>query len=502
MRLLSLLVLALIVCCGTVTGQTASGNDGLPRVGTLIDRSELEYFHLFAFNEGLEMVWVGVRDTAGQQLTLTSDGAESIVQLDTLQRAVLDEWLRSFETICASGMTTARYFADSTRPLLTRAAGRLVHAGMLPEQPPRLSGCPSVSMLFRDGTRAEGHVLAMRDSLIAFVEGAPRPLRSHRGVSIRHVTEIDSVLTVHSVTSIPHRVTYWLLGGMAGMLIVSEASRNSSEGPGGSGSPPASLPGGMIVGGLLGWVTSLAGNVDTPGFRPDDVSLADLREALTPYDCLGPVAPEVFDAMQRSVRPRYARRPANDKPVGPVSVRWEAPLSIGLESNVHVYGVKSRPIGVLPGLALSLQLPLLRGEGHALTLALRGMAGISYRGGGAYVRYRQSALLRFFAGFEYIRITDDLSTYTVSTMSRYVKYESYYEKDTWQQQSFLAVGIDIPLITSYLTLQYRHVLEPALVVAETRQNYGFGYVTNLNAPVGFGGFAVALTAPFSLRDFF
>jgi hypothetical protein len=502
MRPLPLLFLALIGCCQPAFGQEADDSGGLPRVGTLIDRSELEYFHLFAYNKGLEMVWVGTRDAEGQQLTLTSDGAESTVRLDTLQLAVLRHWLQSFEGVCASGLTTAGYFADSTRPLLTKAAGRLIHAGMLPEVPPQRSSCPAVRLLLRDGSRFDGHVMAMRDSVIAFADTRPSQLPVDRRISIRHVTEIDSVLVSHSVASVPHRVTYWLLGGMVGMLIVSEASRNSSEGPGGSGSPPASLTGGMLLGGLVGWITSLAGNVDTPGFRPDDVSLAELREAIAPDDCLGPAPPEVIDAMQNDVPPRYPLRGKTEEIARQVAVRWEAPFSIGLAMNLNVYGVKSRPFGVLPGLALSWQLPLLRDGDRAVALALRGMAGISYYGGGSYLRFRQSSHLRFFVGFEYLRNNDDLGKYTVSTMSRYVKYETAMQRERWQQESYLTVGIDVPLRTAYLTLQYRHALEAALVVAETRHNTSYVYVTNLRAPVRYGGFAVSMSAPFSLSDLF
>ncbi|MDT8325393.1 MAG: hypothetical protein RRA94_14870, partial [Bacteroidota bacterium] len=244
------------------------------------------------------------------------------------------------------------------------------------------------------------------------------------------------------------------------------------------------------------------GNVDTPGFRPDDVSLAELREAIAPHDCLGPAPPEVIDAMQNDVRPRYPLRGKTEETTRQVAVRWEAPFSIGLAMNLNAYGVKSRPFGVLPGLALSWQLPLLHDGETALALTLRGMAGISYYGGGGYLRFRQSAHLRFFAGFEYLRNNDDLGKYTVSTMSRFVRYETDVLQSRWQQESYLTVGIDVPLRTAYLTLQYRHALEAALVVAETRHTTSYVYVTNLNAPVGYGAFTVSMSAPFSLSDVF
>jgi hypothetical protein len=128
-------------------------------------------------------------------------------------------------------------------------------------------------------------------------------------------------------------------------------------------------------------------------------------------------------------------------------VQWDAPLAIGIEMNVHAYDVRSRPYSVLPGLAFSARQSLLRS-------------------------------------------VDELPILSVML------------RDEWLQETFVTVGLDIPLLTSYLTLQYRHLLQPALSESVRFSGYDYHRVTNLYAPTAYGGVAVSWTAPFSLSGIF
>jgi hypothetical protein len=499
---------ALLVTVALLPVQAQDSSGGvwsLPRVGTVIDFEELRYFHFFDFNSDVEEIRLGERSAGGLQLTLMLPDSKGEVTLDSLNTRVLLRWLEEFESISASGESVIQYFIADGDTLLAKAASRMVNTGMLPFKLKK-PACQPCTFLLRDGMRSEGYVLAARDSMIALWTGSePYAWRAvQEKLILRHMSEIDSVLLPASISSTRHRITYWLFGALTGMLVLSESTRNAYDGPGGSGSGTTSLTVGLLFGSVVGWLPSLGGNIDAPGWRPEDRSWEDLQDALEENGCTGPPPPEVLDALRTVVPHRLPLRPPAASPSALVQVQWDAPLAIGIEMNVHAYDVRSRPYSVLPGLAFSARQSLLRSvdELPILSVMLRGSAGIPYYAIGAYLQYLPTDRLRYFLGIEYISNNDDLGEYSSSTMSNSQHWETTYQRDEWLQETFVTVGLDIPLLTSYLTLQYRHLLQPALSESVRFSGYDYHRVTNLYAPTAYGGVAVSWTAPFSLSGIF
>ncbi len=477
--LLRLLILMLVFLCASLSVHGQGKTRVLPRIGDEIDAEEISYFDLFPDIDDPHEAMV-LRSDTGMVISVTSDEGSEVFALNPCESEVFARCLDAFERLRDAANASEILGQELQSPTLQRCFAPFMHKRLLMITPLDERKGNMRSVVLRDGTLIKGIPLAVSDSLIAFWTKAGRfdYRMLDSALVIVSLSDIDSVRgTFYTNTS----GQGWLMGMLctgAIMYWVSEEQRNVYDGPGGTGTTVIPFPLTLILSGavsiLPGVVTASLGGELLSALPFTGEAADDFLEVIHESMMYDETPPEVLHAIARTAVSRTTAVDEKESVLPSVPTQREMideigvpDVEVGVAFLMNLYDVSARPFGILPGLWVGKELPLLRDAREHPLLALfpRAGYGLLHASAGINLLFHLGLRGELFLGFDYVWNRDDLGRYSseFTTGGGKTKTARFVEGD-WRSSAFVTVGFGFPLAGCRVRFEVRGGLAPAIIV--------------------------------------
>lgn len=475
-----------MLCSWILRAQVVDGGDRSfdaaqafgPRLGTVIDAGEREYFGLFPDIE--HFTSAEFRPNAKHIELLLHDSAKSDLRLLFLEQeaAFMRSYLENFEAITyrSRGSDTEALLEHIDDPVLLRVLPRLLHIGVLAlcRRPAWTS--ERVTLIFNDSHRAECALLAADEGGLYVWRGEPHHHPDSIALRLRRVP-YDSLQTMHYRAPVgflhAFAIPFVLTTGMVQKFLNSK--REDTNAPDKAAevilndtfvSAMMAFPLSLTLGGL-GESTRLPAIIR---FSPD---LEERRDAIRKF--LGDiktlpipqsVTGRILDLRAAQTTPGTAidtSKAFSSEGRGNHSRLWA-----GGEYVLSLYGTEAQLYNTGIGLTFAREYPLLRSAEGETLLALRGRVagGLTYLSGELLVSLPVGKEMSILAGCTWMRAENRLDVHPVwihdgRAATKWRKIEVPPVKVLQETSWTLATAYDHEAL--HMELQYRLLIQPALV---------------------------------------
>ncbi|MFZ1729332.1 MAG: hypothetical protein WBQ23_02515 [Bacteroidota bacterium] len=448
-----------------------------PRVGSVIDSTERVYFNLFPdidefVSARLEaahdsvVVTIFTGGPAGRQLRLTPRDA-----------AFLRWYFDNFEAIAhrEEGSASSAMIATATDLNMLRSLSPLLDIGVFdPVSRRTMSEAPHARIILLDSSSVSGPVLWNDTAAIALWTGGGPFFAAEMNERLR-IVPVDSIMELNSkvpigfsrafsgVFTLLGAITYKLIGGVTFNTLKHEDAIMVAA-AGLYAILYSAIPAALIA--LIGKGIPVPHTIEA-GMDIDDVRHALERLATREFFVDG--LPLELRYAIRDFRLTHAMREPRPLVSTPVPSTKRTPLIagtwIGGEMVVSLFGARTQPYGTGIGISAAYAYPLLRLAETEWELGIRprAAAGLTYLSGEVVTTLQLNSPFYLCGGLTWLW-TDGPEDEVQDSEGHGPTYEhtNTLHRDSFWQQTSLTIGIGYVFSNSFVELQYRRLLEPAL----------------------------------------